>query len=664
MATQREFDGQAGMEIGVGFDAVAGEVRGDCVVRTEPEGVGGDEIFFAIDLISTRQELMRRMNISASASLKVAIGSGSSKARYFSEQNVHRYSIYIVVTCVVQHTSRRMRDVELNTQARQLLEAGNIEGFRRRCGDEFLVGLTTGGEFYGIYELQTRSADEQREAEFSIRGSGAIGMYSASGSAGFEDAMRKLSERFNMRFRMFSVGGTPNSLPITAAELIEYARTFPQLVRGDGSKKYVATFLDYDTLDLPAGPNPIDVQNQKDIIDRLAIQRLQYLDVISSIEYVLGNPLQFELFDSQSLNAKVNELRDAVNRIVQASSRCMNDFRQCELLTDLPDPAVRLPERKDATCIGAINLAMQAADRAAAHATACEGFTRRILEISREIKTGSSGVRLADEAATKLKDATEAKKQSTRAVEDAITTTGVCAGTDEFIAAAKRSAARAAEDLELATKKYNETIFPVGYSPYWHAPRRIVFREICNYVGGLFWDGGITFGYNEESGPHGRVLLDKYCKDPKGGKLTAEQACERPEPCGFLGGTLCPIAGQAFASDSQGVMGVSIGSGGIATRYDPNKAFSLWFSFGVNSDLLNSPVKASVVLRSAATGLRTLVEFDLVFAQGPVVFDEYIHGDGEKRGQVFHNTESFEPESLQHAFTDDKALGWVSAPIA
>ncbi len=43
----REFDSSQGMSWGVGFDSVAGEVRGDCVLRTAPEppiGVTGQEV--------------------------------------------------------------------------------------------------------------------------------------------------------------------------------------------------------------------------------------------------------------------------------------------------------------------------------------------------------------------------------------------------------------------------------------------------------------------------------------------------------------------------------------------------------------------------------------------------------------------------------------------
>lgn len=232
MTTQRDWDDQGGMALGVGYDAVAGKVRGDGVERTDPEGEGGEDVYFAIDMISSRQELARFMNITASASMRYAVFSGGGKTRYFEEQKINQFSIYIVVACIVQHSAKRMRDVELKASARQLLVSANTDKFRQSYGDEFLVGYTAGGEFYGIYEFATRSEDEYRTFSQTLRGSGGYGAWSGSGTASFEAAIRKLSETVSMTFKMYSYGGqTTEPLPNTAAELIEYARNFPQLVR-------------------------------------------------------------------------------------------------------------------------------------------------------------------------------------------------------------------------------------------------------------------------------------------------------------------------------------------------------------------------------------------------------------------------------------------------
>ena len=73
MTTTRDWDGPGGMEIGVGFDSGSANVRGDCVIRKAPEGSGGDEVYYTVDLVKSRTQMLKKLNISASASLKTAV---------------------------------------------------------------------------------------------------------------------------------------------------------------------------------------------------------------------------------------------------------------------------------------------------------------------------------------------------------------------------------------------------------------------------------------------------------------------------------------------------------------------------------------------------------------------------------------------------------------
>lgn len=548
MATRRDWDDQAGMAVGVGYDAVSGNVCGDCVVRSDLEGEGGEDVYFAVDMVSSREELARFMNISASASLKYAVFSGGGKTRYFAEQKIYKYSLYIVVACVVQHSAKRMRDVELTANAKQLLAIGNTEKFRQRCGDEFLVGYTSGGEFYGIYEFATKSEDEHRTMSQTLRGSGGYGAWSGSGSASFEAAIRKLSETLSMTFRMYAYGGqSDDPLPHTAGELIDYARKFPQLVRGTAAKKYVATFHGYDTLELPDGPNLVDIQDKRDVLEWLGTQRLRYLDVISSVEYVLFNPEQFEPFDTATLNAKVNELRSAVDSIVSAASRCVNDYRQCDRIS-LPDPSVLFPARRDSTVIGALRFVQEAAGRAEHHGRACNDHAQRVVQIGREIKAGPTGKSMADKARTELTNARQSASLAERAYEDASTADRVeNAEIERLIATAKSWTQRANGDVELAKRKYELEVYPIGYAPYWKGPT--VVHMDPGYVDPRGWtfaahthcwgwysaalrpvgwkplNGGRPVSADRNGGG---LTIDQLSVDPAGGTVVIKPACSAP----------------------------------------------------------------------------------------------------------------------------------------
>src|SRR4051812_42786409 len=136
---EREFDGQAGMDYGVGYDAVAGTVRGDCVIRSNPEapsGASGQEIVFSLRQVENTQEFLEVLQVSASGSMRAALGRGSFKAKFASEQRINAYSIYLLVAVRVTNPARRMRDIHLTENARSLLATQGPEAFRNRCGDE------------------------------------------------------------------------------------------------------------------------------------------------------------------------------------------------------------------------------------------------------------------------------------------------------------------------------------------------------------------------------------------------------------------------------------------------------------------------------------------------------------------------------------------------
>jgi hypothetical protein len=193
--TVREFDSKQGMAYGSGFDSVAGNVRGDCVLRTEPElplRVLGQEVEFKIRQITSSAELAKELSISASASLKSQFGSVSAKASYASQQNVNQFSIYLIAQVRVTNPARRLRDVKLTDEAWNLLEVKGAEEFRKRCGDEFLSGITTGGEYLAILQITTRSEEEKQEVSVSVRAKGVGGSWKAG--ADFKSSLEQISK--------------------------------------------------------------------------------------------------------------------------------------------------------------------------------------------------------------------------------------------------------------------------------------------------------------------------------------------------------------------------------------------------------------------------------------------------------------------------------------
>ena len=515
----REFDHDNGMSYGVGFDSVSGDVRGDCVILTDPEspaGVSGQEVVFKLRQITSSSELSKELNISVSASLKAQFGKVSAKASYASQQNINQFSIYLVAQVSVTNPTRRMRNVKLTDEAWNLLEVKGTEKFRDRCGDEFLSGITTGGQYTAVLQITTRTEEEKTNVSVSIRAKGTGGTWKAG--ADFKLALDKISQEHEVEVTSFQQGGDTTTIPDTVEEIIERAVNFPGQVEGDKAFAYSAFFQEYSTLNLPDGMNPIDVEEQKRVIDKLGEYYNSYLDVLSSIEYVFKNSDQFVAFDADALNQKANEIRGILNRLVESASNCFDNYKSCKLPDDLTVPVVVLPARKSIEVINAIDGAENASKNAAQYTDDAKKAASKVIEILSKIAPGASGKDLADQARQEAENAESLAKLARRESDKAILARDKTEDATKFAEAAFASAEEAEQAGEIA-KRNAEEAYKIGYKPYWKlATTKLVGSWGKGYSQGLVTKNTeyetINTVYKNYIGGDGKLF-----EDPSGGTV-------------------------------------------------------------------------------------------------------------------------------------------------
>lgn len=536
--TIREYDAPALMQFACGFDSLSGEVKGTAVTGMPGPTGGGRQVIFSLFKVESIEDFLSVLEISASASVQAGFGRGGAKAKYARTLKTNRYSLYIAAVVTVRSGTRQLQNPALEPSAAQLLttEEGR-EQFRTMYGDEYLAGVTVGGEFIGFIEIRTSNRTEQEEISASVSGSDAIG--ANRGSASFSSFIQQISARSQLRVSSFQNGGNEPNPVATPDALIEKALAFPATVAEDSDYSYLATFQTYDILPRPAGANPIDVQNRKDWLEKLGLYRLRYQRVTDSIEYVLDNPQQFKSFNSAALSAKRNELNGVINDLMNKASQCFNDYSQCGVPVDLPDPVVELPERLTKEESGAIELAKQATAKAQGHALAAKGHAARVIEISQTVKPSPMGKSLADEAKLEAQNAKAAAQLAQNAADAAIVAVDVSPLAGEYAALAKSAAQQANQASQLAQDR-SAAIYKVGYAPYWKIPTviRPTFR-----TGNYFGDGGptsatwsfrrIVWGNVQQySDTHGNqstwIALDQLAVDPRGGEMELLPLCDNP----------------------------------------------------------------------------------------------------------------------------------------
>jgi hypothetical protein len=245
----------------------------------------------------------------------------------------------------------KMRDVRLNQEAWDLMDRQGPEAFRKRYGDEFVVGVTTGGYFGGLIQIHTTHREAKTNISASLRANGGLGAWSAA--ADFKSAVSKISSSYDCSIKTFQQGGTnlepPGDIPSMGAKAMQFANSV-----GNTGVAYYAETLDYTALPLPQGKNPIDVQNQLDVLRQLAEYRSRLYDRLKSVQYVQDHRDQFDNPpDNATLNSIIAMLSERINAVYRVATRCFNDYAQCELLTDMSMPAmIDLPEQKLAPASG------------------------------------------------------------------------------------------------------------------------------------------------------------------------------------------------------------------------------------------------------------------------------------------------------------------------
>jgi hypothetical protein len=334
-------DPQSTLDLGKGLDTLSGAVKGDCVVRTEPESVfasNGKAIRMTIEKIESSQDLFEKLDFSAEANYGNMV---SGKAKYAKSIKVNDYSIYVMGKVNVQLMTQAMRDIQLKSDAYEL--AGeSFPRFLERCGNEFVSARTMGGELFVVLEIVTKSKEEKREIEASIKGS--YGVF--GGSASFSQSLENVIRNGQTKFTLYQDGGVYTSANLTADELLRKIIDFPTTVSPEHSWPISVTSVKYNTLPLPTIDNPYDLAFRQEVLaDNLKLA-LAYEDYKSSIEFMLNNPTQFIGLDSNGWNQKLIEVNQTLNTVTRRSSDCYNLTRSCSYNTDILYPnKAGLPQR-------------------------------------------------------------------------------------------------------------------------------------------------------------------------------------------------------------------------------------------------------------------------------------------------------------------------------
>jgi hypothetical protein len=213
--------------------------------------------------------------------------------------------------------------------------------------------MQSGGQFFGVIRVDTRSEESRERISASI--SGSYGAFSAEVGTTFSSQVRE--ESASVEVFAFWEGGRVTAKPTTPVELIEAAREWSATVAGH-QRPYFVTLAPYVLAMGPEPPNEADLAHQRDVLVRCAKLRSQSLDKMNLLEYML-DPRHIREFDitpppaGPDLRAILAGVALDLDLIADAASFAINDPKNALFpetyarekrglasyaLTDLPDP--------------------------------------------------------------------------------------------------------------------------------------------------------------------------------------------------------------------------------------------------------------------------------------------------------------------------------------
>ena len=351
-----------GMYLGVGCDSLTGKVNGEALLF-EPaqtiEDAGGQETEFNLRIIEGSSQLAQALNVSASASFSGYGFSASAEAKYLSEQEVSKYSLYALISVRVNNPDRVIRNRRLKPEAYQLLAERGWDEFENIYGAEYMSGVTTGGSYYGLIQIETEDFSERQELAAKISGSGWGGKLSTE----VEQELKQLFKNKKISITVLQSGGSGDVLETTLEEMIEQAKNFPQLIKDD-PVAYRGIFAEYrSSVLLPPDiePGTFDRQHQLNVLEELGRKYLEYKDLRSDLDFILRNRLNFEEYQDlsdeewQPIQGKLQQdfagVSTQINQLVEQARSCRASFKACQLPTQYYQLTTELPTIEGQTMV-------------------------------------------------------------------------------------------------------------------------------------------------------------------------------------------------------------------------------------------------------------------------------------------------------------------------
>jgi hypothetical protein len=287
-----------------------------------PEAAGGEAVFH-LSRIQTTEELENHLNISADASGGIGMFSASARFDFARDCKVQTSSLVLLIYATETLAWKQINDPVLSSIADAAQH--DLDAFAARFGDAFVRGMWTGGQFFGVIRIDTRSEESRQNIEMALGGS--YGVFSGEAHTKLVDAAKK--ETASIYVDAYWEGGLVTTLPTTPDNMLAAMDEWEKTV----STKPVPYFVSLVPYVIAGGPQPADeadLEHQLDVLKRCAKLRSQTLDKLNLVDYI-RDPSHASEFQVNSGGPDLAQLSQALSEdlelIAAAASNALNHPR-------------------------------------------------------------------------------------------------------------------------------------------------------------------------------------------------------------------------------------------------------------------------------------------------------------------------------------------------
>ena len=262
---------ETGINLGWGWDSFESKSVPTICVEFDEAYDSAQTVTSSFHEVSDSYEAMKRLGVSAEASVKSIGYEASGKAKFAKDLKVDNFSSTFVLEASVDNgvryaapvaeadiieprsgshpvdSSQRHNALRLTDEAFSLARK-NIAQFKHQCGNSFVSAIYSGARLSAFVSVKTSSQKDKESLETSLSGKG----WGAQVDAAFSESSETSKKKSQKDVKFFQVGGNKEGVPTGKAEIIDRVKNLA-VAADEAPKNFYMAVTPYENLSNWAG---------------------------------------------------------------------------------------------------------------------------------------------------------------------------------------------------------------------------------------------------------------------------------------------------------------------------------------------------------------------------------------------------------------------------